>query len=223
MGFPDFSMFDELEFEELSHTYSFKGETLPNVSSIMTPLTTEKYSGISQAVLDKAAERGTAVHNSIENFLKYEIDDIEPEYSTYFHAFQSFWADYRPKLIRSEIRMYHRLLRYAGTAALLCLIDERLILIDYKSTAEIYEMTCRVQLEAYCQALASHGIMPEEKWILHLKRDGSYNIGSFPIRDAEAWRVFGALKNVHDYLASYNTGGNRIMRHTDSRQVNCST
>ena len=107
MGFPDFSMFDELEFEALSHTYSFKGETLPNVSSIMAPLTTEKNSGISQAVLDKAAERETTVHNSIENFLKYEIDDIEPEYSTYFQAFQSFWADYRPKLIRSEIRMYH--------------------------------------------------------------------------------------------------------------------
>ena len=60
MGFPDFSMFDELEFEALSHTYSFKGETLPNVSSIMAPLTTEKYSGISQAVLDKAAERPTS-------------------------------------------------------------------------------------------------------------------------------------------------------------------
>ena len=148
MGFPDFSMFDELEFEALSHTYSFKGETLPNVSSIMAPLTTEKNSGISQAVLDKAAERETTVHNSIENFLKYEIDDIEPEYSTYFQAFQSFWADYRPKLIRSEIRMYHRLLRYAGTADLLCLIDGKLAVIDYKSTAEIYEMMCRVQLEA---------------------------------------------------------------------------
>ena len=159
----------------------------------------------------------------IKNYLKYEIDNIKPEYSAYFRAFQSFWADYSPKLIQSEIRMYHKLLRYAGTADLLCLIDGRLILIYYKSTAEIYEMTCRVQLEAYLQALASHGIMPEEKWILHLKRDGSYNIGSFPIRDAEAWRVFGALKNVHDYLASYNTGGNRIMRHTDSRQVNRST
>jgi hypothetical protein len=84
-------------------------------------------------------------------------------------------------------------------------------------------MTCRVQLEAYWQALASHGIIPEEKWILHLKRDGSYSIGISPIRDAEAWRVFGALKNVHDYLASYNTGRNRIMRHTYSRQMNRST
>ena len=223
MGFPELSMFEELAFEELSHTYSLKGEKLPSVSSIMAPLTTEKYSGISQSVLDRAAYRGTAVHNSIENYLKYEIDDVELEHRAYFHAFQSFWADYRPELFRSEIRMYHRLLHYAGTADLLCRIDGRLILVDYKSTAEIYEMTCRVQLEAYWQALASHGIMPEEKWILHLKKNGSYSTGLFPTRDTEAWRVFGALKNVHDYLASYSAAGNRIMRKTNGRQVNRST
>lgn len=207
----DFSQLDALEFDEVEHVYNLGGTEIPSVTTVMNPLMQDKYSGISQSVLDKAADRGTAIHNSIENFLKYDIDDIEPEYRGYFDAFLRFWEDYQPELVRSEVRMYHKLFLYAGTADLLCFIDGRLVLIDYKSTAEIYEMTCRIQLEAYWQALASFGIVPDEKWILHLRKDGSYRIGRFPRKDNLAWRVFGALKVLYDYSASYIANARQVM------------
>lgn len=64
-------------------------------------------------------------------------------------------------------------------------------------------MTCGVQLEAYAQALASHGIKVEQKKILHLKKDGRYDDRSYPANDAQRWRVFGSLKCVYDYIQSY--------------------
>ena len=76
-----------LRFDEGPHTYTFNGEEIPSVTTIMEPLIKAEYSGISESVLEKAAERGTAIHNSIENHIKFEVDDIEPEYKGYFEAF----------------------------------------------------------------------------------------------------------------------------------------
>ena len=199
----DFSAMDNVEFDDVPHEYFLNGQELPSVTTIMEPINHDKYEGIPKGVLNNAASKGTAVHNSIENYLKFGIDDIEPEYRGYFDAFLAFEEKYKPEVIRSEIRMYHKLFKYAGTGDLLCKIDGKLILIDYKSTAEIYEMPCRVQLEAYWQALASHGIKPDDKWILHLKKDGTYSIAKFPLKDARAWKIFGDLMDLRDYLTSY--------------------
>lgn len=212
----DFSELDRLNFEDGPHSYTLDGDELPSVTTIMNPLSNDKYSGISERVLEKAAGRGTAIHNSIENYLKFDIDDIEQEYRPYFDAFLKFWNTFNPECIRSELHVYHKLFRYSGTCDLLCKIDGKLILIDYKSTADIYEMTCRIQLEAYWQALASHGIMADEKWIVHLKKDGSYSIAKFPTKDSFAWRVFGSLKTVYDYLYSYKGNGRQVMILTKS-------
>lgn len=64
-------------------------------------------------------------------------------------------------------------MRYGGTIDLLCEIGGLLELIDFKTTYTLLEMACGVQLEAYSQALISHGIAPQRKHILHLKRTGS--------------------------------------------------
>ena len=114
-----------------------------------------------------------------------------------------WWNEAKPEVIGSEIRMYHKLLRYGGTGDLLAIINDKRVLIDYKSTYVVSDMTCRVQLEAYAQALASHGFKIDEKMILHLKKDGTAVPKTYPANDAEAWRVFGSLKCVYDYLQSW--------------------
>ena len=190
----------ELEFEDKTHTYRLNGMVIPSVSEIMEPLSNEKYKGISESTLNKAAEKGTAVHNSIENYIKFEIDDVPPEHRGYFDAFLEWWETYHPEVVGSEIKTYHKLLRYGGTVDILVYIDGVLTLVDIKTTSALSDMTCGVQLEGYSQALKSHGIVVERKIILHLKKDGKYAIREYPVSDSNRWRVFGSLKCVYDYI-----------------------
>lgn len=192
--------FPELEFEDSTHTYTLFGEVIPCVSDIMGPLSAEKYKRISERTLNNAAEKGTAVHNSIENYIKFEIVDIPPEHRGYFDAFLDWWKTYHPEVVGSEIKIYHKLLRYGGTIDILVYIDGVLTLVDIKTTSELSDMTCGVQLEGYSQALKSHGIHVERKIILHLKKDGKYAVREYPVADTNRWRVFGSLKCVYDYI-----------------------
>ena len=65
-----------LEFDDPTHTYRLDGLIIPSVSAILGPLSKAKYSGINERTLNRAADKGTAVHNSIENWIKFEIEDI---------------------------------------------------------------------------------------------------------------------------------------------------
>lgn len=197
---PDFT---ELEFDEEKHQYKFCGVVIPSVSEVMEPLSKSKYEGIREDVLDKAARKGTSVHDAIETYIKFDIEDIASEHQGYFDGFLEWWKNAKPIPVASEVRLYHKVLLYGGTADLLAYIDGKLTLIDFKTTCVISDMTCGVQLEAYAQALESHGIHIESKKILHLKKDGKWAIIDYPVNDSKRWRVFGSLKCVYDYLKSY--------------------
>lgn len=67
----------ELTFEDSTHTYRLNGIVIPSVSTLMEPLTAAKYKGISEATLDRAADKGTSVHNAIENYIKFGMCHVE--------------------------------------------------------------------------------------------------------------------------------------------------
>lgn len=193
-----------LTFEDRTHTYRLDGRVLPSVTQIMAPLRAIEYEGIGETVLHRAADKGTAVHNAIENWIKFEIKDIPSENEGYFDAFMKWWQQYRPEVVGSEIRVCNRLMQYAGTIDLVAYINGELTLVDYKSTYTLSDMLCAVQIEAYSKALESMGVKVDKKCVLHLKRDGSFGYKYYESRDAKYWRVFSALKTVFDYAASHN-------------------
>lgn len=192
----------ELRFDEKSHIYRLDGVEIPSVSRVMEPLKASSYAGISEKTLARAADKGSSVHNSIENWLKFGIDDIPEEHRPYFEGFLEWWDEYQPEVVASEVKTYHKLMRYGGTIDLLAYIGGKLTLIDFKTTYRLLEKSCGVQLEAYAQALVSHGIVVEEKHILHLKKDGKWAYPEFPAKDPVRWRVFSALKCVYDYTVA---------------------
>lgn len=80
-------------------------------------------------------------------------------------------------------------------------------MVDVKTTSQLLEMLARVQLEAYVKGFESHGVSFDAKgpsW--HLRRDGTYKFEPYPLRDPDAWRVFGALLTVNGYIQKF---GNR--------------
>ena len=85
----------ELTFDDPSHTYRLDGEIIPSVSRIMEPLKEATYSGISEKTLRNAADKGSSVHNSIENFFKFGIEDVAPEHRAYFKALGAYFSRLR--------------------------------------------------------------------------------------------------------------------------------
>lgn len=107
----------ELTFDEASHIYRLNGDIIPSVSKLMEPLKDQCYGGISKRTLENAAIKGSAVHNSIENWIKFGIDDIPSEHRGYFNGFMEWWKQYKPRVFGSEVRIYHTALRMAQCLA----------------------------------------------------------------------------------------------------------
>lgn len=63
----------ELTFDEASHIYRLNGDIIPSVSKLMEPLKDQCYGGISKRTLENAAIKGSAVHNSIENWIDHHL------------------------------------------------------------------------------------------------------------------------------------------------------
>lgn len=196
-------VFPELKFEEKRHIYTLDGQLLPSVTTVMRPLDREVYRGIDEDVMKIAADRGTAIHNAVENYVLYGIEDIEPKHQGYFDGFLKFWKENSPEPLATESRLYHKFLRYAGTADLPCIIGGKRVLIDYKTSAAVNKMLTGVQLEAYAKAYGSHGFKFDEKAIVHLKSDGSYQMVKYKANDLESWEVFSSLMVVWNHIQKY--------------------
>lgn len=72
-----------LEYIDELHQYLVDGVCVPSITQILKAKFGNKYNGISKEVLDNAAKKGTAVHESIENFEKLGIDINIPELRNY--------------------------------------------------------------------------------------------------------------------------------------------
>lgn len=190
--------FPELTFRDEDHTYTLNGLEIPSVTTLMKPLSAEAYKTVDPDTLNKAARRGTAVHNALENYAKFGIEDIDPDLRGYFDAFLNWWELRKPEPIATEHRLYHKIMRYAGTADLICLIGGKVTLVDYKTSSQVNTKMCAVQLEGYDRALESHGIEIENRLILHLSKNG-YQEVPFQ-RSGKCWMVLSALITVRNYL-----------------------
>ena len=195
--------FDELAFEEERHVYKLNGIAVPSVTTIMKPLSASLYDGVDSALLMRAADRGTVVHNAIENYLKFGIKDIAEEYSGYLEAFLDWFKQNDVKPLATESRVYHKTLMYAGTADMPCVINDKTILVDFKTSASVNKMLTGIQLEAYAKAYESHGVYFDGKAILHLKNNGKFGWVYYDKNDYESWTVFGCLLTINSHIRKY--------------------
>lgn len=111
-----------LTFDAEKHEYRWDGVRVPNVTSIIAPLT--DYSRIPLDVLERAKSEGRAIHKMIELAVKGILDDEDlPEWLRGRHrAWLRFLAESGFEPIVSEHQMYHPQLGYAGTCDLVGLM-----------------------------------------------------------------------------------------------------
>ena len=164
-----------IDFDEENHVYSLRGMRLPSVTQLMRPMTTMVYGDVSPSTLNAAADRGTRVHQSVENIVKYGVEEWDEDTELYVMAFQQFQRDYGKKWLGSEYRVYHKIMNYAGTIDLIAQAgDDAVDVIDIKTTTAFHGILLSCQLSAYAEALRSHGVNVHEIYGLQLLNNGTY-------------------------------------------------
>ena len=194
------AMTRSIEFDPSAHVYTVDGERLPGVTQIMRPITDIAYGGVDQETMDRAAKRGTAVHNAIELYNHFGADDCPSEYAGYMTAYKKWMQESGADVTASELRVCHGILRYCGTIDIICRIRGVSYLIDVKTTKELKDKLVNVQLEAYARALEIMGTRVDRVAALHLKENGTYGFSERKAFDNKYWDVFCALLNIHWYM-----------------------
>ena len=88
-----------LEYFDDTHTYLYDGVILPSVTQIIKLKFGHKYDGVPQFVLQRASQKGTAVHSAIERYCKFGEDSELPE----LHNFKFLRDHYGFKVEGNEI------------------------------------------------------------------------------------------------------------------------
>lgn len=138
--------------DEQFHSYK-----LPGVTSVLdTVLGHEEFANIPERVMKAACDRGHAVHESIENFIKSGCEDkpkIALEYQIYIDYFNDWYDKYKPEFIFSEQKLVSENLGYKGIIDT-CYIENyngkrSLVLTDWKTSSNLNVFKTKCQLNLY--------------------------------------------------------------------------
>lgn len=201
-----------LTFNEEKHEYLLDGERLPSVTEILSPLQEESFAAINPAVLQAAANRGTAVHE-ITEAMDYDLDYedlISPDLAPFADAYDEFLMDHEVEWLGVEMPV-HFFEQYAGTVDRFGYIDGIPAVLDIKtvqSPSIEQKVSVACQLYAYDRAIkacfeemqSSH----MAHYALYLKKDGTYKL--LNCRDLEEKEDFDPAAIWYDLWLSHEYG-----------------
>lgn len=149
--------------QELSKEEFFSVK-LPGVTTVLSNvLGKDEFKDIPEPVLKQAAERGSAVHEWIENFiLTGEQGEIELAYQIYIDYFLDWYNEYQPEFISSELRMTNEKDGYKGIIdTIFYYIDKYtgkkvLCMCDWKTSSNLNRFKTMCQLNLYERMFREH-------------------------------------------------------------------
>ena len=182
-----------LEFIPETHTYLYEGLMLPSVSQILGMKYKNEYSNVPPAVLDNAAQRGTAVHKAIENYNNSGYDNG----SEAVRNFKFLQKQYGFEVLDSELPIVifkDDMPIACGRLDMTMLMDGETGIADIKTVSALNKEKIAYQLNLYRIGLMqSYGVDAQFLKIIHL-RDGIRKFIDMPINEGITWDL------VNEYL-----------------------
>lgn len=155
-----------IDFLEEPHIYLVDGVITPSVSEILHFIFPEKYKNVSSYILNKKAQYGTTIHQSVEmlenNLKTMSIEeafnvtvqalDLNYIQEVSLHQYLKLKDKYQIEVLEQE-QMIHFKNYYAGRFDMIARIKNNLCLCDIKTTAELDEEYLSWQLSYYEMAV----------------------------------------------------------------------
>lgn len=160
-------------YDEENHKYYVDGEEKPSVTDIASPISFKRLDNLQKVLLERARARGRRCHEIFEEYLlmgDIDIEEIETDYIPYVQQFILWAKTYRPKVIYTEKKMFSN--EFCGTCDLVCEIDKKVLIVDYKVTSAADKKSLSVQLEGYYRLCQKYDIDIDDTYYLHIKKDG---------------------------------------------------
>lgn len=197
-----------------THYYYVDGVFKPSVTKILqeampTPFALRQWIGEvgndkAKEKLEKAGERGTAIHNACEEMLRgVEIDltqfPVEADKKCLV-AFKNWCAEYQPSEIEIETVVASEL-GYAGTRDIKCRLKgrERKTTIDIKTSSAIY-IEHMIQVTGYVQADLEMTGELTDRMILHLNPK---TIKGYKVYEEKDMEIEGKPVTIDDFMTVY--------------------
>lgn len=149
-------------------------------------------------IMRRAGKEGTQVHEACEKLILGEevswMDDYgNAKYSQIVWEmilkFHEFWSTYKPELISAEEFVWSDEHKYAGTADIVCKIDDEVWLLDIKTSNSIHK-SYDLQLASYAKALEeSKDIKIDRTGIVWLKAHSRGPSKQKNVMQGKGWKV----------------------------------
>lgn len=183
-----------LEYFDDTHTYLYDGLMLPSVTQILGVKYRNDYASVPPAVLNNAAQRGTAVHKAIENFNVSGYDDG----SEAVRNFKFLQKQYGFEVLDSElpIVLFKDDMPIAcGRLDMTMLIDGQTGIADIKTVSALNKEKIAYQLNLYRIGLMqSYGVDAKFLKIIHI-RNGIRKVIDSPVNEGMAWELIDEFLN----------------------------
>lgn len=184
-----------LEYIDETHTYLVDGVVVPSITQILKIKFGNKYNGVSKEVLNRAAEKGTAVHEAIEKLCKTgEAEDLKE-----VKNFMFLQKQYKFNVLENEVPIIlfrNDIPIAAGRLDLVLKMDGQIGGGDIKRTSTLDKEYLAYQLNLYRIGYRQcYGVEWEFLRGVHLREDVRKFV-TIPINENMAWKL------VNDYLES---------------------
>lgn len=138
-----------IEFLENEHLYIKDGIVIPSVSEILHYIFPDKYKNIPKKILERKAEYGTRLHLAIQLLEEQGIEiELNPNQRASLLQYLELKKEYNVKVLEQELIVSYEY-EYAGRLDMIAYVDEKLCLIDIKTTYELDEEYLSWQLSYY--------------------------------------------------------------------------
>lgn len=200
-----------IDFLEEPHIYLVNGVITPSVSEILHFIFPDKYKGVDRKILNKKAQYGTTIHESIEmyeaNIKTMSIQEafdvtIQAKELSYIQEaslrqYLKLKGRYKIDVLEQEMMIQYKG-KYAGRFDMIADISGAICLCDIKTTAELDEEYLSWQLSYYELAM---GKTFDSLYAIWLPKKGIGVLKEIKRKPKEL-----LIKKLNEFLEEYENG-----------------